>query len=341
MKRFLSIILVVALTMGIISSLGMNAYAKDENFVEVTPFEISNAGDFQEKLVANANKVGGGVITGTKSGEVTHYYFKFTMPKSGIASIQYNMAEDENNSALDAKINTYANKEMSIIAAPFVDFDRTTSKINRVYLPAGTYYVAFKGNIWKKGFDSTNTVGLAVGYIPAEKYSEGFSYSLSSTTKTADDVVIKINTADPDAEIYVANGAIKTDLVGNGVTWNGSKKIEGNEYTVSKNDTYTIRIKDSLGKCNQKIIRISNIDKSRPSSPVATDYKSGSKQIVGKAQSGMLVTANVAGKSYSAVVRDNGIFTISTPALVKNAKITLQAQSATGLKSDVKTFTVQ
>ena len=341
MKRILSFILVVALTMGIISSLGMNAYAKDENFVEVTPFVISNAGDFQEKLVENANKVGGGVITGTKSGEVTHYYFKFTMPKSGIASIQYSMTMDENNQDLHSKINTYANKEMSIMVAPLVDFDRTTSKINRVYLPAGTYYVAFKGNIWNKGYDSTNTVGLAVGYIPVEKYSEGFSYTLSSTTKTADDVVIKINTADPEAEIYVGNGAVSTDLVDNHYTWTADKKIEGNEYTVSKNGTYTVRIKDSLGKFNQKIIKISNIDKSRPSSPVATDYKSGSKQIVGKAQAGMLVTANVAGKSYSAVVRDNGIFTISTPALVKNAKITLQAQSTTGLKSDVKTFTVK
>ena len=340
MKRFLSFILVVALTMGVISSISMNVYAKGENFIEVTPFEISNTGEFQEKLVINANKVGNGVITDTKDGEVTHCYFKFTMPKNGVANIQYSMTEDENNGDLDGIVNTYANKEMSVIVAPDVDFTRTSSTINRVYLPAGTYYVAFKGSIWSKN-DSTNTVGLAVGYIPVEKYSEGFSYSLSSTTKTTDDVVIKVNTADPDAEVFVLEGVQELRNVDSDYKWSYETKLEGNEYIVSKNGSYTIRIKDSTGKCTQKVVNISNIDKSKPSSPVATDYKSGSKQIVGKAQAGMLITANVAGKSYSAVVRDNGIFTISTPALVKNAKITLQAQSTTGLKSDVKTFTVK
>ena len=340
MKRFLSFILVVALTMGVISSISMNAYAKDENFIEVTPFEISNARDFYEKLVVNASKVGSGVITDTKDGEVTHCYFKFTMPKNGIANIQYSMTEDENNGDLDGKINTYANKEMSVIVAPDVKFTGTSSTINRVYLPAGTYYVAFKGSIWREN-DSTNTVGLAVGYIPVEKYSEVFSYSLSSTTKTTDDVVIKVNTIDPDAEVFALEGVQALYLIDNDARWTSETKLEGNEYIVSKNGSYTIRIKDSMGKYTQKVVNISNIDRSRPSSPVATDYKSGSKQIVGKAQAGMLVTANVAGKSYSAVVRDNGIFTISTPALVKNAKITLQAQSTTGLKSDVKTFTVK
>ena len=341
MKRFLSIILVVGLTMGVISSLSMNTNAKDKNFIEVTSFQVSDTKDFNEKLLMNADKAVGGEITSTKSSEVTDCYFKFTLPKSAIVFLNYSMTSDADNTFLGSQVTAYANQAMSVVAVPSVTLHDTKTIIKKAYLPAGTYYISFKGKLYANGYTSLNTVGLAVGYIPVEKYSEGFSYSLSSTTKTTDDVVIKVNTADPDAEVFALEGVQALYLIDNDTRWTSETKLEGNEYIVSKNGSYTIRIKDSMGQYTQKVVNISNIDRSRPSSPVATNYKSGSKQIVGKAQAGMLVTANVAGKSYSAVVRDNGIFTISTPALVKNAKITLQAQSTTGLKSDVKTFSVK
>ncbi len=342
--KVMSLVLIFCLFCASLSNVSV-AKAEGEQFIEATAFKVENGDSFQSGLIANAEKAVSSTVSSIKSSKsTTSTYFKFTMPEDGIAILYYSMTEDVNNGDYVNSIwNIYADSKCTIaVAKDYTIYDSASNnKEFRVYLLKGTYYIKCSGENNINYGDITNRVGLAVGYIPLKGKTTDFTVTRSTTKTTTDKIILTIKTSDPDAKVYALKDAQSDFLLDNSARWTEETRLKDNTYVVTENGKYTIRIWDSLGKYYQEVITIDNIDKTRPTSPEVTTYKAGTATVVGKAEAGVLVTATIGKKTYSAITRDDGVFTIKTGKLAKGNKIVLQAKDAAGNKSDKKTVKVK
>lgn len=335
-KKFLSFILALSILISLCMVPEIQAKANSVTFTDTEPFEIENRDSFDNQLKRNVDKIKSGSISSFASKEPsTSTYFKFTLKEDAIVTLYFGLVKSDGwgSQNLDAAWDVFANEELTIPVMDQLKYDNTKSDTRRLFLVKGTYYVRCTGTDFG-GYDVTHVVSFGVAYVDTKGDSDGFTVKVSKTETTSDNVVLTIQPNDPDAQIAIRQGNHDP------YRWSKDHDIEGYTFTVTKNDKYTVRISDSVGNIKSQVITIDNIDNTRPTTPEANTYKSNTKKIVGKCDPGVAVTAKIGSKTYTAITRDNGVFTIVTPKLVKGNKIVLQSKDAAGNLSDKKTIKV-
>lgn len=319
----------------------------DTVFVDVTPAETDSRDNYEAAIDADENAAKGSTISIAKEkGKDTvyqHTYFSFTLPESGIVNVRYSMNEGNDGSGLNAIFTLYSNKTMTNIKLDGETIDGTKVVEKFLYLNQGTYYVevAAKDDAWQEDYSAQNRVGLAVAYVPVEGSTTDFTVTYSTTDTTTSPVTVTVATADPDAEVWYAQGTVEEYLVGNDATWNDERYCESKSFTLKENGSWTVRIKDSLGNCEQKLIKVANIDKTKPMTPVVKTYKKNTTVVKGTAEAGTKVYVKVGTKTYSTTALDDGTFSVKTAKLTAGKKITVYAKDAAGNKSQSKSYTVK
>lgn len=319
----------------------------DTVFVDVTPAETDSKDNYEAAIDADENAAKGSTISIVKEkGKDTvykHTYFSFTLPKSGVVDVRYSMNEGNDGDGLNAIFTLYSNKSMTNIKLAAETIDGTKVVEKSVYLNKGTYYVEVtaKDDTWKEDYSAENRVGLAVAYVPVEGRTTDFTVSYSTTETTTSPVTVTVTTADPDAEVWYMEGTSEEYLVSNYVTWSDEFYCESKSFTVKENGSWTVRIQDSLGNCEQKLIKVGNIDTTKPMTPVVKTYKKNTTVVKGTAEAGTKVYVKIGTKTYSTTALDDGTFSVKTAKLAAGKKITVYAKDAAGNKSQSKTYTVK
>ena len=336
-----------AVLMALVLCLGMTSVAyADTAFHELTPAKADNAAGIATALADNSAYASGSITRDTTDGgkqvvKNVDDYFKFTIPEDGIVHLRYTMIENADSKFIMAKFIVCGDKEMTNAKATAVEITSSESKSQEIFLKKGTYYIMCQANTSFSDSQGTNTVGVSAAYIPVNGNTTDFTVSYSSKDTTTSDVVVTVKTADPDAKVYAEEGSTASNLIGNDFQWTTDKECPDKEYIIKKNGKYTIRIADSLGGFSQQVITISNIDRTKPSTPTAVNLKSGDTKISGKADAGTLVYVKVGSSTKSVTARDNGSYSLTVSSLKAKAKITLYAQDYAGNKSQSKTYTVK
>ncbi len=341
-KLLVFALLCLALVVGVFGQTTPKVKADGVQFIDTKPFVIANKGATEDSFIKNINLIATSSISyNNTTKQKNNTYFKFTLPIDSIVTLRYGNVDGEGYPEyaydLYPRCTLFYNSEMSSVAFERVGLSKSETVDKRVFLKKGTYYLEVQACVYGSYLkDMSNKVSFAVGYTPCTNTTK-FTVTKNITKTTTSNVKLTVKTYDPDAEIYVKEGVMDAKSP----YWNINYLLDGNTYTVKTNGKYTVRIKDSLGNCSHKVIEVTNIDKKKPKTPVPTAYKKGTTKIVGNAEAGVLVYAKIGKKTYKAVTRDNGVFTISTPKLKKGTKIIMQAEDAVKHKSQTKTIKVK
>lgn len=319
----------------------------DTAFVTVTPAKTDCRDNYEAAIDANEDAAQGSTISLVKEkGKdtvLTHTYFSFTLPESGLVSLRYSLNVGNDGDNLRAIFTLYSNKTMTNIKLDAVELYGTRTEEELVFLNKGTYYIEVmaKDDYWQEDIKVENRVGVAAAYVPVEGKTTDFTVKYSTTASTTSPVTVTIITADPDAGIWCQEGVVQSYLVNNDITWSEDSHCIDKTFTVKQNGTYTVRIKDSLGNCEQRVIKISNIDTTKPMTPVVKTYKKDTTAVKGTAEAGTRVYVKIGTKTYNTVALDDGSWSVKTAKLAAGDKITVTAKDAAGNKSKSKSYTVK
>lgn len=346
-KKMLQLSLSFLAILGISMILSGNVVKAEIEFAEVKPAKATSRGDCESAINSNEDASAGGsisiVMQDSKILDSTSAYFKFVLPEDAIVFLRYSMVESEEGRYLSAGVILYGDKNLVDVKQQQVEVGDTTSEARYITLKKGTYYIeaSARSESFHTADTSTNRVGLAVAYIPLKGNTTDFEMVLSQTKTTTDDIVVSVETADPDAKVWAMKGAVSNSLKGNSVTWGVEYECSDKSFTVTENGVYTVQIKDSFGNYNMKTITISNIDNEKPTTPVLKSYKLNATSINGTADAGTMVYVKIGKTEKTVIARDDNTFTLKVSKLTKGTKITVYAKDNAGNKSNSKTFTVK
>lgn len=190
-----------------------------------------------------------------------------------------------------------------------------------IYLEAGTYYIQYASA------DNTSNIG---GDITCEFEYNVYEMepSVSTTKKTKDDVTITLNANFPVAQsCLIKQKKVKNITESNKASdavWNKAMFTGMDEINVSENGYYWLLARDANKNVIYQKIKIANIDKKAPSTPIISSCKKGKKYVSGTGEKGstayVVITWTQDGtqykKTYKATVdKETGKFKVKTRKL--------------------------
>lgn len=327
--------------------LSVNTVAKAEvAFHELKPAKAENASDVESALMENSAYASGTITRNTKdSGDTVENssddYFKFTLPEDGYVYFKYSVIVGDSNNRIQARFVVCGDSGMTNAKANAIDVTDTGNKSQILYLKKGTYFIKCQAMNSFGDAKGSNTVGVTAAYIPIAGKTTDFKVGYSTTKTTTSDVVCKVTTADPDAKVWMKPGVSSTNLIDNQFQWTSEFECQDKSFTITENGKYTVRIATSLGEYYQQVITISNIDNTKPRTPMINSVKAGLKKITGTADAGTLVYIKIGSSTKTAIARDNNSFSMNVSSLKKGAKITAYAVDYAGNKSQSKSYTAK
>lgn len=295
--------------------------------------ELHTVSTFTKANILGVNKLDKGFLSLSTPKD----YYEFTVDKECMAEIQYSFDTSFAKNNDEGQLMIYDSNQILIGNASYSKGD-LGSKTERIKLEPGKYFITMSG------MNGRTTLKVVPNYI---------STKLVPSTKkwTEKDVSVKVDTTiDFEAidviKYDVTEADLDTEELWNPVG-NDKKYVEtnGSTFVATSNGTYSVRIKDKLGKFTLKKIKISNIDKKAPkitgvkadtyyNKPVTIsledkesgilkatlngkDYKSGSK-ISEKGKYTLKVYDNVGNKTTLKFELGSTDFKVTLTPLVKN-----------------------
>lgn len=175
-----------------------------------------------------------------------------------------------------------------------------------------------------------NTISKTVKVANIDKTAPKVESSLSTTKATNKDVEIRITGSD--------SSKIENITLPNKKT----VKSSSTKYKVSKNGSYTFKVKDKAGNTTSKTVKVSNIDKSAPGKPSVNKVTSKSKTVTGKAEKNATAYVYKGSKQLGkATVNSKGAYTVKIAAQKKNTKLSVYVQDNAGNKGKTVSVTVK
>lgn len=175
-----------------------------------------------------------------------------------------------------------------------------------------------------------NSTSKTVKVSNIDKTAPKVESSLSTNKATNKDVEIKVTGSD--------SSKIENITLPNKKT----VKSSSTKYKVSKNGSYTFKVKDKAGNVTSKTVKVSNIDKSAPGKPSVNKVTSKSKTVTGKAEKNATVYVYNGKKNLGkADVNSKGAYTVKISAQKKNTKLSVYVQDKAGNKGKSVAVTVK
>lgn len=171
----------------------------------------------------------------------------------------------------------------------------------------------------------------AAGYKKAKRYPVYYkgSFKKSSVLKQGLNVILSVSTAshtslpvevtvtastDPTAnisEIKYIKG-IQKDVKDS--KWSKAQDIDNNKFIVLENDSYTVRVKDSLGNVSINVITVNNIDLTLLEAPICDNFTNRIENLTGKTLPFATVYAILSDNTiFTATANETGSFLITLP----------------------------
>ncbi|WOD61743.1 Ig-like domain-containing protein [Niallia taxi] len=211
--------------------------------------------------------------------------------------------------------------------------------VDYVLLPNGkqvkgdkaSYKVTKNGSYTFKVTDKAGNIkSKTVKVTNIDKTAPKVESSVSTTKATNKDVEVKITSSD--------SSNIENITLPNKKT----VKSSSTKYKVSKNGSYTFKVKDKAGNVTSKTVKVSNIDKSAPGKASVNKVTSKSKSVTGKAEKNTTVYVYKGSKQLGkATVNSKGAYTVKIAAQKKNTKLSVYVQDKAGNKGKAVSVTVK
>lgn len=327
MKKFFKVLTSVAVAFMLCMCVNSLAFA-EEITGETTGIKLTKYSELDQKAQDfNSGLVGGNLVAYKDDQEYPFQVYKINVPEDGKYRINYNIIENTGayvESLHKLSFVLYSNPLMTK-QVDSKQMGGTSSENTFPTLEKGTYYLKVKVieiASSSKYFDSTFSVSF--GYLPVKTPMFNVVKTVNSVNQT---VSLNISLLD-GTFIWVTEDYYLIDYH----VWKADELLSGNVYTVTKNGTYVIRAKNSLGLIYQTKVTIN--DFTVPSVPKITQYKSGTKTIRGGALANSTVTVYVNKKAYSTKANAKGIYTVNLKSALKvGNKISVTVKSQMGVVS--------
>lgn len=347
-KRIIARGLMLLFVLSISLILNKSMVSEAVTFADLKPAKASDREGLENAINESEKAVAGSSISvvaeNKKAVSKTNAYYKFVLSEDGIVYLRYSFHQLQEANHMAAGFTLYGDKNLTDIKLGEKSLEKKMSYETYVHLKKGTYYIEVvpkETEYFGEYVTCTQQVGVAVGYVPVTGKTTDYKFVLSETKTTTDNIKVTVNTADPDAIVWVTQGEVNSSLLGNQFEWIESRKIPDKTFTVTKNGLYTIQVKDSLGNYTMGTLKISNIDKTKPTTPELTTYKVNTTKISGTAEAGTVIYIKIGSKTKTEIARSDNTFTHKVAKLEKGTKITVYAVDNAGNKSNSKTFTVK
>lgn len=338
MRKFLKTYAVMLAAFVCVMCFNIMAYAAEVEG-ETKAIKLSKYSDLdQDAQDFNSGLVGGSIVAEADTSEPYKVY-KITIPEDGVYRINFSTIENTGQTAINLQPLSFVVYSNSLLTKQVCneELSETTNRNVFMTLTKGTYYVRVKllrsSYISPKRADTTFSASF--GYLPKDTEILKVTKSVNTTNKT---VSLKIDTLD-QYKLWAQEGTVRIDYFPS-IYWRDNTLLSGNTYIITKNGTYTIRASDIYGNVYGKVVTINDFTK--PDAPVVAKYKSGTKEVTGRAVENGTVTVTVGKTRYTAKADASGTYKVTLKTVLKvGTKITVSVKSPMDMVSTVTTVTVK